>query len=131
MRTMKRLRPRGQSLAIVIFGPSSLVYLRLCKPGYRHCLVATQDGGEWHLMDPLSNATEITRLGELHPEEILVAFRAKGLDAIVVQRRAPLQREMPLAPYTCVEAVKRVLGIRNRWVVTPWQLRKHLRHPLK
>lgn len=126
MTAAHKCRPRGQSFAIVVFGPSSLGYLKVLKPGYRHCLVATQDGGEWHLMDPLSNVTEITRLGEVHPDEILTAFRAKGLDAVAVQRRPPLAREMPFAPFTCVEAVKRVLGLRDRWVITPWQLRKRL-----
>ncbi|WNK00075.1 hypothetical protein L2D14_01285 [Thalassospiraceae bacterium LMO-JJ14] len=120
------MRPRGQSLAVVIFGPSTLKYLQVLKPGYQHCLVATQGGGQWHLLDPLSNGTEITLLGELTPSELIASFNSKGLDAIAVQRMAPVLREMPIAPYTCVEAVKRTLGIRARHILTPWQLRCYL-----
>ena len=120
------IRPRGQSLAIVAFGPSSLKLLRRLKPGYQHCLVATQAGGQWHLLDPLSNGMEIVTLGELTPQEVIAAFRDCGCDALAVQRRPPVMRSMPLAPFTCVEAVKRVLGIRARRVLTPWQLRKYL-----
>lgn len=121
-----KLRPRGQSLAIVIFGPSQLTYLRALKPAYRHCLVAAQSGGSWHLIDPLSNGTEITTLGELTPREIIRTFNACGCDAVPVQRRAPVCKTMPPAPFTCVEAVKRVLGIRAWQIVTPWQLRRYL-----
>lgn len=120
------MRPRGQSLAIVVFGPSQLGYLRMLKPGYQHCLVAVQAGGQWHLLDPLSNGTEFTLLGEATPREIIAAFRARGLDAVAAQRRPPVMSEMPISAYTCVEVVKRVLGIRARCVQTPWQLRCHL-----
>jgi hypothetical protein len=36
-------------------------------------------------------------------------------------RPAP-RRPAPLRPYTCVEAVKRILGLHAPWVITPWQL---------
>ena len=119
-----KMRPYGQSLAIVVFGSSSLRYLQVLKTGYQHCSVITQDYGLWHMMDPLSNGTHITVLGEARPEEIVQSFRDDGYDAIAVQRASPKYKEMPWSPYTCVEAVKRVLGMHNRWVVTPWQLRQ-------
>ncbi len=120
------MRPYGQSLAIVIFGPSTLRYLQVLKAGYQHCSILTQDQGQWHMMDPLSNGTHITMLGEARPDEIVRTFKADGYDAVTVQRLAPVCKGMPLAPFTCVEAVKRVLGIHDRWVLTPWQLRRHL-----
>lgn len=120
------MRPHGQSLAIVVFGPSSLSYLQLLRTGYQHCCVATQAEGMWQMLDPLSNGTEMTILGYSYPEEIINEFERDGYEAIAVQRRPFESREMPLAPYTCVEAVKRVLGIRARWVLTPWQLRQHI-----
>lgn len=126
MRPQREMRPRGQSLAIVIFGPSSLRYLRYLKPGYRHCLVAVQGAGQWHLLDPLSNGLELTVLGELRVDEIISGFGRDGYEAIAVQRQAPVMRELPLAPFTCVEVVKRVLGIRARHILTPWQLRRYL-----
>lgn len=121
-----KIRPRGQSLAIVAFGPSSLRYLQVLKSGYQHCLVATQAGGQWHLLDPLSNGMEILSLGDVTPREIVASFRDAGCDVVAVQRKPPVMKTMPLAPFTCVEAVKRVLGIRARSVLTPWQLRRYL-----
>ncbi len=32
-------------------------------------------------------------------------------------------------PFTCVEAAKRVLGLHDRRVVTPWQLYRRLSDP--
>jgi len=126
MSSSLRIRPYGQSLAIVIFGPSSLRYLQVLKAGYQHCSILTQDQGIWHMMDPLSNGTHITMLGEVRPDEIVTTFKAEGYDTVAVQRLAPVRKEMPWAPFTCVEAVKRVLGIHARWVLTPWQLRQYL-----
>lgn len=126
MTAPQAMRPRGQSLAIVAFGASSLPYLQVLKPGYQHCLVATQASGQWHLLDPLSNGMEVMMLGDVTPREIIALFCDRGCDAVAVQRRAPVMRTMPLAPFTCVEAVKRVLGIHARWVMTPWQLRRYL-----
>lgn len=120
------IRPAGQSCAIVIFGSSQLPYLKLLKAGYQHCMIAVQSGAAWQLIDPLSNAFYVTELGIVHPDEIISSFADQGFDAIPVQRRAPVAAEMPLGLFTCVEVVKRVLGIRNRWVMTPWQLRRVL-----
>ncbi len=130
MSARKPLRPQGGSLAVVAFAPSTLTYLRVLKPGYRHCMVAIQDHSVWQLLDPLSNRFEITHLGELRVDEVLRIFTQSGLDAVCVQRRPPFSCELPWAPFTCVEAVKRVLGLNARWVMTPWQLRRYLaRHP--
>lgn len=94
--------------------------------GYQHCSIVMQDQGHWHMLDPLSNGTHITVLGDARPDDIVCTFKADGYDAIAVQRHAPIRKEMPWAPYTCVEVVKRALGIHNRWVITPWQLRQSL-----
>ena len=120
------IRPAGQSCAIVIFGPSQLAYLKVLRDGYQHCMIAVQSGPSWQLIDPLSNAFCLTELGIAHPEEIISSFVEQGFDAVFTQRRAPIAAEMPLGLFTCVEVVKRVLGLRNRWIMTPWQLRKML-----
>lgn len=117
------IRPTGQSCAIVIFGSSQLPYLKVLREGYQHCMIAVQSGPAWQLIDPLSNAFYVTELGIAHPDEIISSFVDQGFDAVTTQRRAPIAAEMPLGPFTCVEVVKRVLGIRSRWIMTPWQLR--------
>jgi hypothetical protein len=121
-----RMRPYGQSLAIVVFGPSSLRHLQCLKAGYQHCSVITQDRGLWHMMDPLLNGTHIRVLGEAGSTKVIRVFKDDGYEAIADQRLAPICKEMPLAPYICVEAVKRVPGIQDRWLLTTWQLRQSL-----
>lgn len=124
----RTVRPSGESCAIVIFGPSQLPYLKVLRAGYQHCMIAVQSGGVWQLIDPLSNAFYMTELGIARPDEIITSFADQGFDAVPAQRAAPVMAEMPLTLFTCVEVVKRVLGIRNRWIMTPWQLRRAL-HP--
>lgn len=120
------LRPRGQSLAVVVFADSSLRYLKALRPGFRHCMVALHDGGEWMLLDPLSNGLHLTKLGDLPPAELIQIFEDSGLIAVPVQRAAPRSRELPWAPFTCVETVKRALALRARGVLTPWQLYRRI-----
>lgn len=122
------IRPSGQSCAIVIFGASQLPYLKVLRAGYQHCMIAIQSGAAWQLIDPLSNAFYVTELGIVHPDDIISSFVDQGFDAVPTQRSAPVAMEMPLGLFTCVEVVKRILGLRNRWIMTPWQLRRALRN---
>jgi hypothetical protein len=34
----------------------------------------------------------------------------------------PKQKILPPMMFTCVEAVKRIIGLRGWWILTPWQL---------
>ncbi|MDA0998661.1 MAG: hypothetical protein O2944_10700 [Proteobacteria bacterium] len=121
------MRPHGWSFALVLFdGGCSLPYLQLLKPGYRHCLAIVQTADGWVLFNPLSNSTEIVTLPKLRPDRLIRAFKDDGLDVVAVQRRRPIAREHPWIPYSCVEAVKRLIGVRERSVLTPWQLRRRL-----
>ena len=52
-------------------------------------------------------------------------LKDRGLEVVP----AAVSREAQQAPwmmFTCVEAVKRILGIHKRWILTPWQLYRHL-----
>jgi hypothetical protein len=112
--------------AVVAFsGKAELWWLRALKPGFRHCLVAlAQPGGGWILLDPLAHATRLAHLPQL--ADPVDWFLAHGLLPVPVRPAAPAPRAAPWAPFTCVEAVKRALGIRARFVLTPWQLFRHL-----
>ncbi len=105
---------------------TELPWLRMLRPGFRHCFLALRDTGRWIIYEPYSNRTVIS-VAEPASGFDLPAFFS-GLGCTVVQTRlAPTpSRPAPWAPYTCVEAVKRVMGIRSRWIVTPWQLFQHL-----
>ncbi|NQU57154.1 MAG: hypothetical protein HQ513_07955, partial [Rhodospirillales bacterium] len=94
--------------------------------GYRHCFAIIEGRGGWVVYNPLSHYTEIETYQSLGINEIAQFYRRLG--HVVVQTRvqkAP-QQVVPMAPYTCVEAVKRVLGIQARAVVTPWHLYRRI-----
>ncbi len=129
-RNGRAMRPFGWSFALVVFyGRTQIPYLRLLRRGYRHCLAVVQTADGWVLLNPLSNFTEVATLPKLRPDALLAAFAADRVEAVPAQRLAPVYRPHPWMPYSCVEAVKRVLGLRDRGVLTPWQLRKRLRRP--
>ena len=118
-------------VAIVVFaGETSLKWLRLLRPGFRHCFVLVRRQDCWVIYDPLSHRTDLAVIVGPSVDELAEWYRERGLQAIeTTVRRAPL-RSAPLRPFTCVEAVKRVLGIHAPWVTTPWQLYCYL-HPAK
>ena len=119
---------RGIMRVVVVFSEQNRIkYLRFLKPGFRHCFAygLTRDG--WLLMDPLSHYLLIEQ-ADFPPEADLAAtFRRAGWMALTVEARQPPHRLAPLAPFTCVEAVKRLLGLHDSSIRTPWQLFCHLR----
>lgn len=126
-------RPETQSVherrALVVFGGDvDLKWLRFLRPGYRHCFALLQSSDRWVLYNPLSNGTEV----EVWPgdrEESLRAWLVQNGYEVIDEVVRPLKpRVLPWAPYSCVEAVKRVLGLRAPRVFTPWQLYRHLKN---
>jgi hypothetical protein len=110
-------------VAIVVFaGESSLKWLRLLRPGFRHCFVLVRRQGCWIVYDPLSHRTNLAVLIGPTSSELVEWYREKGLRVVETTVRLTPLRSAPLRPFTCVEAVKRVLGIHAPWVTTPWQL---------
>ncbi len=113
---------RAERVLVVFTGATDLRALAILRPGFRHCFAVVESGGQWLIYDPASHQTRIEPIGRMALANLLGGL--SGGDATLVcrrQRAAPL-RLAPLAPFTCVEAVKRLLGIRAPWVLTPWQL---------
>lgn len=113
--------------ALVVFsGRTGVRWLRWLKPGYRHCFVAIDDGNAWLTVDPLLHRLEIRASGLPSSFDLAAEYRRLDLDVVEVAPAAVPLRRAPFGPFTCVEAAKRLLGIRARWVLTPWQLRRWL-----
>ena len=115
--------PLPHRIALVVFsGATDLKWLRVLKPGFRHCFTILESGKRWIIYDPLSLQTEITIIEDLSLSELMEGYQKMGFRIIpwVVQRASP--RPAPLGLYTCVEAVKRVLGIHAPLIITPWNL---------
>jgi hypothetical protein len=94
----------------------------LLAPGFRHCFVALNDGAAWLLHDPLVPRTELVLLPVGPDFDLAAHWRAHGLHALTVRVPRPVRRFWWPAPFTCVESVKRVIGLRAPFVLTPRQL---------
>jgi len=114
--------------ALVVFsGGGGVRWLRWLKPGFRHCFVAVDDGIEWLTVDPLLHRLEVRASGLPSAFDLAAEYRRMALEVIeVVPAPVPVRRA-PLGLFTCVETAKRLLGIRARRILTPWQLRCWLR----
>ena len=101
-------------MAWVVFSDDTDIrYLKCLKRGFRHCYVIMSDGEKWFSIDPLAHMTEIW-------------LKSEGYRVVRVGVQQPELKPSPLMFMTCVESVKRMLGIQSRWVITPWQLYRHI-----
>jgi len=118
--------PHGPWALVAFTGRTDLRVLRLLKPGFRHCFMALPDRGQWLLYDPMAHATALQGLPLAPGTNVFDALLAEGFVVVPARVRTAPRRPAPVAPFTCVEAVKRALGIHARHVVTPWDLFRHL-----
>jgi hypothetical protein len=98
----------------------------ILKQGFQHCWALRRQGDLWIIFHTGLGVTETyAAMGEL--EDVVrfvddrVIIRVSGwVDTLRI--RVP----WVVAPQTCVEQVKSLLGIRAFWVLTPYQLYRHL-----
>ncbi len=121
------IHPGDSRRAMVVFiGETELKWLWLLKKGHRHCFAIIEGETGWAVYNPLSHYTEIKLYPDLKEDEIAGFYRGFGYTVVKTWVREPARKPAPIAPYTCVEAVKRAIGVQARMVATPWQLRQHL-----
>ncbi len=128
METHVNTPPQHRKALVMFCDSTSLWWLRFLKPGYRHCFVAISMDAHWVVYEPLLNRTEITLIPSMSANEVRSGFQAMGCtvqDACVL-KVSSISRKTILRPYSCVEAVQRILGMSARAVYTPYQLYKYL-----
>ena len=122
--------PKTYDVCYVVFSDNtSLWWLKLLKPGFRHCyiILKIKNSGLWVELNPYSNQTAV-----------FIYEYPKGFDFLDYIKRsrkvilcpieiaqAPLKCS-PLSFFTCVEFVKRVIGLHDCFIHTPWQLYKKI-----
>lgn len=120
-------RPIPWPRVLVVFsGHADLWWLRLLKPGFRHCFVVLGAPGGWLLVEAKSHCTDIRPLPVGPDFDLAGYYRERGMRVVETHLRTPPRRPAPWRPYTCVEAVKRVLGLHAGRILTPWDLHKFL-----
>jgi hypothetical protein len=118
---------QGGRALVVFSGRADLWWLRLLRPGFRHCFVLLELGGAWVCVNPLAHRTSV----EIWPISAATDLPAwlreqEGLTVVETFVHIPPRRACPAGIFSCVGAVKRILGLHCRWVLTPGQLFDHL-----
>lgn len=116
---------------VIFENETGLWWLRFLKKGFRHCYLLLELSAEprqWLEVNPMSNQICFVIRSNRVDFNYLYHLRKKENIKIVpvTFQQAPLTAA-PLAPFTCVEFVKRVLGIHNLRIITPYKLYKHLK----
>jgi hypothetical protein len=112
---------------IVFVDHTECRWLKLLKPGFRHCFTAVRANGRWIVCESLKADLEI-QLFDLSDEFDLASFYAEQGHTVVIGARLDRKsaRGLTCEPFTCVTMTKRLLGLRSFRVWTPWQLYKFL-----
>lgn len=120
-------RDRTGEIALAVFtGKTDLPFLRLLRPGFRHCFALLPDGAGWIVYEPLSDRTEISRLGPIDRETLVRRFTNEGCTAVSWRIGPPRLRVAFPEPFTCVAAVKRALRVHAPAALTPFALYRNL-----
>lgn len=118
---------QGQSAWVVFSGQTDRPWLKILKAGYRHCFVILNDGQRWLSFDPMLHCTDLRVYHHIPPTfDLPQWFSEKRYHVQPAQICAQAVRPAPVAFLTCVESVKRILGIHARRIITPWQLCRYL-----
>lgn len=117
-----------QKMWIVFSGESEIKWIKLLfKKGYRHCYAVINDGSKWVTCDPMAHKTEISVHHQIPADFDLPRWlQSRGLKVVAVPNVSFKKKSLTPAFFTCVEAVKRLIGVRRFFVLTPYQLFRHL-----
>ncbi|MCB9963713.1 MAG: hypothetical protein H6855_06510 [Rhodospirillales bacterium] len=117
-----------QSLWVVFSGESEIRWINwFLKKGFRHCYALINDGSKWITYDPLAHKTDIAIHHQISANFDLPGWlQARGLAVVKISLPSFKQKALPPAFFTCVEAVKRLSGVRKLSILTPYQLFKEL-----
>lgn len=100
--------------------------LKILRRGFRHCFAIMQQGDRWILVDPRSNKTDIVLLP--HPKcfNFPRYYTEQGKTVLKIHDRPTPNKIMSPFPVSCVEGLKRLIGLHAWWILTPRQLYNHL-----
>jgi hypothetical protein len=123
------VRPARRAL-VVFEDRDDARLLRLLRPGFRHCFCLTGEGLRWTLCDPLKSRLAVASVDGASAAELARHLAAEGRAILYGIVGEPAPGGPPgLRPLTCVEIVKRLLGVSASGVLTPHQLYRSLLTP--
>ena len=106
--------------AVVGFGGTpTLWWMHFLKKGFYHCIVALGRQNEWLIIDPLLHFTDAIMIRNI---DIKRFFKKHGYRFVEVSLNEPNYKRLRVMPYTCVETVKRFIGVEKALIFTPYGL---------
>jgi hypothetical protein len=114
----------AQSVWIAFGGVADQPWLRLLRPGFRHCFAALRDEAGWTVLEPLSGRLMVARLPVAAGFDLPGFYRRAGLRVLgPFAAGAPAPRRLPpLQPFTCVALCRALLGPAAPFALTPYGL---------
>jgi hypothetical protein len=118
----------NQAMWIVFSDDTDISFLRILKKGFRHCFVIIKQADQWILIDPRANKTDIFVLPHPPGFNLPRYFLNEGKTVCKITGIVTPHKIAPLFPMSCVETVKRVIGLHKRFIFTPFGLYRHLQN---
>jgi hypothetical protein len=109
---------------IAFGGVADQPWLKLLRPGFRHCFAALGDEAGWTVLEPLSGRLMVARLPVGPAFDLPGFYRRAGLRVLgPFAAGVPSPRRLPpLLPFTCVALCRALLGPAAPFAVTPYGL---------
>jgi hypothetical protein len=111
----------AQRVWIGFGGRADRLWLRLLRPGFRHCFAAVEDAGGWTVVEPLSGRLLVARPVLVAGFDLPGFYRRAGLTVLgPFMPGAPHCGVVPaFSPYSCVTVCRALLGQGAPFAVTP------------
>lgn len=117
---------RWQIGLVVFSGQVSRWWLRFLKKGFRHCFITLGNGQNWLTIDPMLHKIEVVIQPVAGDFDLEKWYLEQGYQVLKTNLSAVQLTPAPLGLFTCVEVVKRIIGIHNFRIITPYSLYKFL-----
>jgi len=114
----------GTRLFLAFGGVADQPWLRLLRPGFRHCFAALADEAGWTVLEPLSGRLVVARLPVAAAYDLPGFYRRAGLAVLgPFTPGLPAPRRFPaLLPFSCVELCRSLIGPAAPFALTPFGL---------
>ena len=114
----------GQQLWVVFGGEVDQPWLRLLRPGFRHCFAAIGDEAGWTVLEPLSGRLLVARLPVPAGFHLPEFYRRAGLTVLgpFAPGEPRARRLPPLGLLSCVGLCRALLGPDAPFALTPFGL---------
>ena len=99
----------------------------LGRDGFRHCYVVVPSGDYWILLDGRAGSPLLKVVGGTADHAMATEYAKHDITFVEADLPVEYDSLWPFMIGNCVGTIKKVLGIRNPFILTPWQLYSYLR----